>query len=283
MVKKTISKIKPRQKDSHKGNYGHVFILAGSVGMTGAAYLASQAAILSGSGLVTLGIPSSLNAIMETKLTEVMTLPLQETSEQSLSLSCEKRVIDFVQRCDAVVIGPGISRNPDTQKLVRNLVSKIAKPIILDADGINAYSEAPADLKKRGDPLVMTPHPGEMSRISGITTQEIQKDREETAKRFAAEFNAIIVLKGFRTVVAGDKMVYINESGNPGMATGGAGDVLGGMIASLIGQGLTPFGAAKLASYVHGVAGDMAMREHGEISLIASDILHKLPLAFKGL
>lgn len=283
MVKKTISKIKPRQKDSHKGNYGHVFILAGSVGMTGAAYLASQAAILSGSGLVTLGIPSSLNAIMETKLTEVMTLPLQETSEQSLSLSCEKRVIDFVQRCDAVVIGPGISRNPDTQKLVRNLVSKIAKPIILDADGINAYSEAPADLKKRGDPLVMTPHPGEMSRISGITTQEIQKDREETAKKFAAEFNAIIVLKGFRTVVAGDKMVYINESGNPGMATGGAGDVLGGMIASLIGQGLTPFGAAKLASYVHGVAGDMAMREHGEISLIASDILHKLPLAFKGL
>lgn len=283
MVKKTISKIKPRQKDSHKGNYGHIFILAGSVGMTGAAYLASQAAILSGSGLVTLGIPSSLNVIMESKLTEVMTLPLQETSEQSLSSSCEKKVIDFAQRCDAVVIGPGISRNSDTQKLVRSLVSKIAKPIILDADGINAYSEAPDDLKKRRDPLVMTPHPGEMSRISGIATEDIQKDREDAAKRFAAEFNATIVLKGFRTVVAGNKVIYINESGNPGMATGGTGDVLSGMIASLIGQGLAPFGAAKLASYVHGVAGDAAMREHGEISLIASDILHKLPFAFKGL
>ncbi|MDB4349880.1 NAD(P)H-hydrate dehydratase [Omnitrophica bacterium] len=283
MVKRAITKIKPRQKDTHKGDYGHVFILAGSLGMTGAAYLASQSALLSGSGLVTLGIPKSLNAIMEMKLTEVMTLPLEETAEQSLSSACEKKVLDFAARADVLAIGPGISGNSDTQKLVRNLVKKSDKPVVLDADGINAYKDFTDELKIRKAPLVITPHPGEMSRVAKMSAEEIQKDRQTLAKRFSSEYNAVVVLKGFQTVVAGEDELYVNENGNPGMATGGAGDILTGMIASLIGQGLNLFGAAKLASYVHGVAGDLAMREQGEISLIAADILHKLPAAFKGL
>jgi NAD(P)H-hydrate epimerase len=283
MVKKHIEKIRARQKDTHKGDYGHVFILAGSAGMTGAAFLASQAALLSGSGLVTLGIPKSLNPIMETKLTEVMTLPLEETSGQSLSSSCEKDILDFAARADALAIGPGISRNKDTQKLIRNIIKNVDKPVVLDADGVNAYEEKPDELKGRKAPLVITPHPGEMSRIAKKSIQEIQKDRQSLAKRISREFDTVVVLKGFKTVVAQKDELYVNENGNPGMATGGIGDVLTGMIASLIGQGLDLFGAAKLASYVHGIAGDLAMREQGEISLIATDILHKLPAAFKGL
>ncbi|MEE8359996.1 MAG: NAD(P)H-hydrate dehydratase [Candidatus Omnitrophota bacterium] len=283
MVKKTIEKIRPRQKDTHKGDYGHVFILAGSAGMTGAAYLASQATLLSGSGLVTLGIPKSLNTIMEIKLTEVMTLPLDETDEQSIGEKSEKTIIDFAKRTNVLAIGPGISRNKETHRLIRSVVKKIDKPIVLDADGINAYEDSGDKLKKRNAPLVLTPHPGEMSRIIRKSISNIQKDREGIAKKISKEFNAVVVLKGFKTVVAEGDKIYVNESGNPGMATGGVGDVLTGIIASLIGQGLDPFGAAKLASYVHGLAGDMAMREQGEISLIASDILCKLPAAFKSL
>ncbi|MFH1752794.1 MAG: NAD(P)H-hydrate dehydratase, partial [Candidatus Omnitrophota bacterium] len=281
MVKRAMETIRPRHKETHKGDYGHVFILAGSAGMTGAAYLASQAALLSGSGLVTLGIPRSLNTIMEIKLTEVMTLPLDETRDQSLGEASEKKIMDFAQKADVLAIGPGISGNKETQRLIRRVVEKSDKPVVLDADGINAYAEKPAELKKHRAPLVLTPHPGEMSRITKKNVSNIQKDREGTAKKISREFSAVVLLKGYKTVVAEGNKVYVNESGNPGMATGGVGDVLTGIIASLIGQGLEPFGAAKLASYVHGLAGDMAMRERGEISIIASDILAKLPAAFK--
>jgi len=178
-----IQKIRPRKKDSHKGDYGHVLILAGSVGMTGAAYLSSQAALLSGSGLVTLGIPASLNPIMEIKLTEVMTLPLEETRQQSLRGASEQKILDFAGKVDAVAIGPGLSQNKDTQSLVRSLVKKLDKPIVLDADGLNAYEGKADELKDRDNLLVITPHPGEMSRLVNKSIDEIQDSGNRSQKR----------------------------------------------------------------------------------------------------
>lgn len=283
MVKSIVKSMKPRERDTHKGDYGHLFVLAGAMGFTGAAYLTSQASLLSGSGLVTLGIPESLNDVMELKLTEVMTLPLKETGLRTLSTSCEKQVLSFASKISAIAMGPGLSRNSDTQRLIRSLVSKITKPLVLDADGINAFEGLGSKLRKRRCQIVITPHPGEMSRLIGKKTEYIQKNRVSVAKKFSKEINGVVVLKGHKTVVAYKDMFYINESGNPGMATGGVGDVLTGIIASLIGQGLDPFGAAKLGCYVHGLAGDLAVREKGEISLTATDILSYLPKVFKKL
>jgi NAD(P)H-hydrate epimerase len=283
VVKIEAKRIKSRSRGAHKGVFGHVFVLAGSEGLTGAAYLTSQAALLSGSGLVTLGIPKGLNAIMEMKLTEVMTLPLGETKDGALKKSCEGRILDFARKAQALAIGPGLSREEETGELVRGLLKKIDKPIVLDADGINAFERQVEGLNDRKAPLVMTPHPGELSRIIGTGIGDIQRDRARWAEEASKRFDAIVVLKGYKTVVADGGSIYINESGNPGMATGGTGDILTGVIASLIGQGLGPFGAAKLGCYVHGVAGDLAVREVGEVSLKASDVLDFLPKAFKAL
>ncbi len=284
MVKARITKIRPRLKDTHKGDYGHVFVLAGSVGLTGAAYLTSMAALLSGSGLVTLGVPKSINPIMEEKLTEVMTKPLPETVEETLSIKALSEIKKFAKRADVVAIGPGLSRNKKTGQLIRSLLPSLDKPIVLDADGINAFEGKAGLLEKAKKSLVITPHPGEMARLTKEKTSVIQRDRKKSAKTVSKRYNCITVLKGARTVVANPKGdFYINATGNPGMATGGVGDVLTGMIASFIGQGIEPFGAAKLAVYLHGRAGDLAVREKGEISLIATDLLDKLPTVLKSL
>jgi len=273
-----------RQGDSHKGDFGHVLVIAGSANYTGAAYFTSQAALLSGSGLVTLAVGKGIHHIMATKLAEVMVKPFFETKDNSLSLLAEKELLSFAEKCNAVAIGPGISQNKETQALVRNLITKLAKPIVLDADGINALAGHLATLKSAKTPLVLTPHPGEMSRLIEKETGEVQKARKEIALSFASEYNTVLVLKGHDTVVAnpnGD--FYINSTGNPGMATGGVGDILTGIIASFIGQGLDPFPAAVLGVYFHGMAGDLAAREKGVLSLIASDFLNKLPEALKRL
>ena len=284
MVKMTIKRIKERARDAHKGDYGHVFVVAGSIGLTGAAYLSSMAALLSGSGLVTLGIPKNINPIMEEKLTEVMTRPFPETSEQTLSIKALSEIKKFTKNVDVVAIGPGLSRNKSTQQLVRKMLAMIDKDIVLDADGINAFEGKANLLKRHKQNLVITPHPGEMSRLIGESTRAIQKRRIDIAKRASRNYNCVTVLKGARTVVANPKgEIYINETGNPGMATGGVGDILTGMIASFIGQGLEPYGASKVAVYIHGRAGDLAMREKGEISLIATDLLNKLPTVYKKL
>lgn len=284
MIKLLIKKIKPRLRDTHKGTYGHVFVLAGSAGMTGAAYLTSTAALLSGSGLVTLGIPKGINPIMEEKLVEVMTKPLPETRAQTLSMKALPPIREFVKKADVIAIGPGLSGHKETKALVRRLVVMLDKNFVLDADGINAFKGAADLLKRVKTEFVITPHAGEMSRLTGMSIASIQKDRKGVAKKVSKLYNCITVLKGSSTVVANPKgEVYINETGNPGMATGGVGDILTGIIASLMGQGLEPFGAAKLGVYIHGRAGDLAMREKGEISLIATDILNKLPEVFKKL
>ncbi len=282
MVKEHLSTIPSRKEDTHKGDFGHVFVVAGSRGMTGAAYLASQAALVSGSGLVTCGIPLSLNAVMEAKLTEVMTLSLPETKDASLASSGEKEIAEFAKKAGAVAIGPGLSGNADTQKLVKKLLKNINKPIVLDADGIMALVGNCDILKKRKAPTILTPHPGEMSRLIGKDISAIRRNREKTALAFAKKYGVTLVLKGRGTVVATSKGdVYINQTGNSGMSTAGVGDVLTGMIASFVGQGINPYSAAVIGVHLHGLAGDIAAREKGQFSMIAGDLLEKLPQAIQ--
>ncbi|NQT90625.1 MAG: NAD(P)H-hydrate dehydratase [Candidatus Omnitrophica bacterium] len=282
---KRALKIKKRPRSAHKGDYGHVLVIAGSLGMTGAAYLCCEAAILSGAGLVTLGLPKSLNPIMERKLTEVMTLPLPETKEQTLARSAEAKITAFAKRCDCLAIGPGLSQNAQTQGLIRSLIKKSKMPMVIDADGLNAIADHLDVLRTTHNvrrTTTITPHPGEMARLTHTSAAIIQKKRKIVAQRFSDEYNITTVLKGSKTVVASPgKKVYINSTGNPGMASGGSGDVLVGMIAAFLAQGMDGFKAARLAVYVHGLAGDIAAREKGEISLRAGDLLKFLPQAFK--
>ncbi|MCM8790410.1 MAG: NAD(P)H-hydrate dehydratase [Candidatus Omnitrophica bacterium] len=283
-IQEAISKFPKKDRTAHKGDFGHLFVVAGSAGYTGAAYLTSQAAALSGSGLVTLAIGRTLYPIMAGKLTEVMVRPFFETKDMSISLLAEKEILAFCEKCDAVALGPGISQNKETQQLVRILTGKINKPMVIDADGINCLAGHADILKQAKAPIVLTPHPGEMSRLCGKDISEIQQNRKDVALKFASEYNTVLVLKGHGTVVAspaGD--CYINETGNEGMATGGTGDILTGMIASFIGQGTEPFVAAVLGAYFHGLAGDLALKEKGILSLLATDLLHKLPDALKTL
>ncbi len=271
-----------RKRDSHKGDYGHVVVLGGSAGLTGAACLCAEAALISGCGLVTLGTPSSLNIAMEAKLTEVMTRPLPETEELTLSLLAEKEILEMCESVDAVALGPGLSNNSQTQRLVKKIVLKLDVPMVIDADGLNALSRDSSILAKIKLPCVITPHPGEMSRLAGVNVEDVQSSREGLAKKFAKKFNVIVVLKGAGTVVANPKeKVYVNNTGNPGMATAGSGDVLTGIIAGFIAQKIEIFSAAKAAVFIHGLAGDIAAKEKGEISLIARDILTKIPEALK--
>jgi len=280
MVKKHISKIQSRKEDTHKGDFGHVFVVGGSKGMSGAAYLTSQAALISGSGLVTCGIPESLNAIMEVKLTECMTLPLPETSHACIASAAEKNILEFSAKSDVIAVGPGMSRYSETLRLIRSIVTRIDKPLVLDADGIIALEKHIEILGKRKEGTVITPHPGEMSRITGKDIKWIQGNREKVASDVAKKYTAVVVLKGHRTVVAdssGD--IYVNQTGNSGMSTAGVGDVLTGIIASFIGQKIDLYSASVIGVYLHGLAGDIASREKGQFGMIASDLLSFLPKA----
>lgn len=275
-----------RKADSHKRDYGHVFILGGSRGMTGAAALCANACLRSGAGLVTLGVPASLNIAMEVKLTEVMTCALPETEAGTVSIRAKKEILARIGKSDIVILGPGLSRNSETQRLVRQLVVEAEKMLVLDADALNALAGNLEILKNIAHKCILTPHSGEMSRLIGKGTDYIKKNRITVAKNFANHYNAVVVLKGSGTIVAAryaanKSQIYVNKSGNPGMATAGSGDVLTGIIGGFLCQGLKSFDAARLAVYVHGVAGDLAAKEKGEICLIASDILEKTPEAIK--
>jgi len=275
-----------RRLNAHKGDFGHILALAGSARFSGAVVLCSQGALRSGAGLVTLGIPKSLNsAIIKIKPREVMTLPLAETKEGSLSLSSYKKIKDFIENIDVLVVGPGLTQNKSTQALLRKVVSKIDKPTIIDADGLNALVSHLNILRTTDDgrrTTILTPHPGEMARLLGIGIKKVQSQRKKIAIKFAQDYKVTVVLKGHNTVVADYQgNLYINRTGNPGMATAGSGDVLTGMIAAFLGQGLDAFGAAKYAVYLHGLAGDLAAKEKTQISLIASDIIDKIPEAIK--
>jgi len=239
-----------------------------------------------GAGLVTLGIPGSLNqAIIKIKLKEVMTLPLPETKQGSLNLSGYQKIRDFLKDIDMLVIGPGLGQESSTQKLIRKLIRETDKPLVIDADGLNAlvgHLKSLTPKTQHPKPIILTPHPGEMARLLGISVAKVQSKRKEIAKKFAQKYRVTVVLKGHNTVVADYKdRAYINKTGNPGMSTAGSGDVLTGMIAAFLGQGLDAFNAAKYAVYLHGLAGDLAAGEKTQISLIASDIIDKIPEAIK--
>lgn len=281
-IQEVIKCFPKRRANSHKGDLGHVLVMAGSSGYTGAAYLASQAAIRSGSGLVTLAVSESLYGILAAKLTEVMVRPFPETKESSLSLKAERPLLQFAQKCNSFAIGPGLSQNSQTAQLVRNLVSKLKGPVVLDADGINAFCGHASELKRAAGALVLTPHPGELAKLTGQSVEEIGGKRKDIALKVASEYNIVLVLKGHNTVVAApDGRCYINETGNPGMASGGVGDVLTGMIAAFIAQGADNFSAAILGVYFHGLAGDIAVKDKGPLGLIATGLLDKLPEALK--
>ena len=281
-MNENIKFLKDRKKDTHKGDYGHLLIIGGSPGLTGAVCLAGISALRSGCGLVTIGIPETLNHIIEIKLTEVMSLPLPETEGHFISEKAVDKVLKFInEKIDAVLIGPGISLNSETKKFVNKIITEIDKKLIIDADALKIISENIDILKKLKVKPVLTPHPGEMKYLTGFEISYIQKNRKEIAEKFAREYNVVLVLKGYRTVVTDGKNTYINLTGNPGMATAGSGDVLAGIIGSFLAQGEDEFISAKYGVLIHGLAGDIAVKEKGEISLIASDIIEKLPFVFK--
>ncbi|HHX94919.1 MAG TPA: NAD(P)H-hydrate dehydratase [Clostridia bacterium] len=268
----------PRQWNSHKGAFGHVFVAGGSVGMTGAVALASEAALKSGAGLVTACVPGSLNSILENKLTEVMSIPLPETENRVLNTEAAAVLLRKVKKNDVVAVGPGLSTCPGTDGFVKELLLRCPCPIVIDADGLNIISGNPDMLLDLKVPAVLTPHPGEMARLLGCSAQEVQQDRVNIARQFARQYGVVVVLKGANTITAvPDNSVFINTTGNPGLATAGSGDVLTGLIASLLVQGLPTEYAAAVGTYIHGLTADDLLPTYGERGITAGDVAFNLP------
>ncbi|PWU17056.1 MAG: bifunctional ADP-dependent NAD(P)H-hydrate dehydratase/NAD(P)H-hydrate epimerase [Candidatus Rokuibacteriota bacterium] len=271
-----------RAVDAHKGSFGHVLVIAGSLGKTGAAALAGRSALRSGAGLCTIATPASQQPVVASLGMEYMTEPLAETAGQALSLGARSRVLELASRVDAVALGPGISMDPETQELVRALVVEVARPMVIDADALNALAGHLEILERVAAPRVLTPHPGEMARLLGASIAEVQADRLETVRRFCTHSRAALALKGAGTVIGGpDGRVFINPTGNPGMASGGSGDVLTGMSGAFLARGLDAVTALQAACFIHGLAGDFACAEHGEEGLIAGDIVNAIGRAMK--
>jgi NAD(P)H-hydrate epimerase len=269
-----------RPPDAHKAACGRVLVIAGSVGYTGAAALASLAALRMGAGLVTLAVPESLNDVMEMKLTEVITRPMPETPARSLAHAALPALLTLAEKNDVVLIGPGLSLQFETALLARDLVGGIAVPMVIDADALTALSEDITILERTFAPVICTPHLGEMSRLVGMPVAQVRKNQISLCRRLAGSISGVIVLKGATTLVAdGEGSVRVNTTGNPGLASAGTGDVLTGMIAGLVAQKMKPFDAASSAVYLHGLAGDLAVEEKGVFGLIASDALEEIPAA----
>jgi len=272
----------PRDPNAHKGTYGHVLVLAGSPGKTGAAAMCALSALRIGAGLVTLAVSESLNDVMEAKLTEVMTEPLPETSERTVGMGALGKLLMVIDGKRALAIGPGLSTHPETSELVRELVATVTLPTVLDADGINALASKPETLARAAGPLILTPHPGELARLLSISRDEVLHDRIAIAKKVAADYRVHLVLKGARTLVVDpDGRVAINMTGNPGMATGGTGDVLTGLIGGLLAQGVGPGLAARAGVYLHGLAGDLAAGAMGQEAMLATDLMAQIPEAIR--
>ncbi len=261
----------PRTPDSHKGDFGHVLLVAGSRGKTGAAYLGALGALRAGAGLVTVATPESCQAIVAGLAPEYMTEGIAETAD-GLDTVAIDRLLDASY--DVIAVGPGLGRNLNTQKFVQALVERATTPLVIDADGLNAFADEPELLHGRdGRDVIITPHPGEMARLVGMTTEEVQANRLEVARNFAVAHKLYVILKGHRTIIATPAgTALINPTGNAGMATGGTGDVLTGMVAAWLGQLLDAEAACKVAVYLHGLAGDLAESDKGEVSMTASDL-----------
>ena len=275
--------IGPRRAESNKGNYGHVLVVGGSRGKAGAAAMAGIAALRAGAGLSTVATANSVLGTVAGFHPELMTEPLAETDAGTISMSARERIDELAKGKTVVAIGPGISGNPQTSEMVRELVADLRGAMVVDADGLNAFDGRTEELNGNGRTLVITPHPGEMARLAGMSIPDVQKDRLGVARKFAREHELIVVLKGHRTlVVRGDGEAWVNTTGNPGMSTGGTGDILTGMVAGMIAQNpKDAFAATMAAVHLHGLAGDVMRESVGEHSLVATDLLRGLPEAFR--
>ena len=273
----------PRPRDSNKGMYGHVLVVGGSLGKSGAAAMAGFSALRSGAGLVTVATPKSALATVAAYRPELMTEPLSETDAGSIAIEALEKLNRLTENKSVLAIGPGISRHPSTTEFVRAVVAKSRTPIVLDADGLNAFEGRAQELNGGERTLVLTPHPGEMARLTGLSIEAIQRDRVNVARSFAQDHQTILVLKGDRTIVASPEgEAWVNPTGNPGMATGGTGDILTGMVAGILAQNLKrAFMAVLGAVYLHGLAGDVAEESAGQQSLVATDLISALPEAFR--
>jgi NAD(P)H-hydrate epimerase len=272
-----------RPADSNKGTFGRVLVVAGSRGMSGAAILCASAALRSGAGLVYLAVPQDILPIVASANPCYLTVPLPQDEEGRLDATAAPVLLQTARSNQVVALGPGLGRGAGVTTLVHTVLAQVQLPLVLDADGLNALQGHTDWLSARTAPLILTPHPGEFARLVGSDVATVQARRQELAVRFAAEHRVILLLKGHGTLVTDGRRLYRNTTGNPGMATGGTGDVLTGLIAALLGQHLEPFAAAQLGAYLHGRAGDLARDALGEVGLIASDLLNHLPAAIRSL
>ncbi len=276
ILKKAIA---PRPDDAHKGTMGTLLSVCGCYGMAGAGILSGTAALRSGLGLLKCALPKSIYPIAAAKLLESVYLPLEETPDGKISALNLPYLLE--QKSDAVLLGCGLSVCDDTKAVTEGFVRSCKKPMVLDADALNCIADNPDVLRDAKAPIIITPHPMEMARLCGSTASAVNENREKSAREFAARFGVITVLKGAGTIIASpDGKARINMTGNSGMATGGSGDVLAGICAALLAQGQEPFDCACAAVYLHGLAGDLAAKRLGKISMLPSDIINELPNAF---
>ncbi len=284
MTPRNLNELPPlpsRMPESHKGDYGRVLVIAGSAGMTGAGAMASIASLRSGVGVVLWALPKSLNSVAESMFPEIMTLPIPDTPSGAPAMDAREILVEAARETNCVVLGPGLPVAGDTGELMRLLIPEIFPTLIIDGGAFSAIGTEFMIIRKRQGPTIITPHPGEMGRITGKTGAQVQEKRQDFAVKYAKHSGAIVALKGMGTIVTDGNSVYVNESGNAGMSTAGSGDVLCGVISALVGQGLQPFEATKLGVYLHGLAGDIAAEELGMHGVIASDIASRLPAAFR--
>jgi NAD(P)H-hydrate epimerase len=278
------ARLPERPAAGHKGTFGHVLVIAGSEGKTGAACLAAEGAARAGAGLVSIACPAGLNDILEIKCTEAMTLPVPDTSDRSFAASAAAVLIDLAAERSAVALGPGIGRGAETLKLVRHIVPLIAKPLVIDADGLFAFAGEPERLAKRRGATVLTPHPGEAGNLLNAKPAEINRDRVAAARALAERSAAVVLLKGAASVIAApDGRVLVNPTGGPALGSGGTGDVLTGVVASLLAQGCSAFDAAALGAFVHGAAADRLTAVTGTSGMLAGELARALPGEFDAL
>lgn len=274
--KQVLQMLPDRDPWSHKGDFGKILLLCGSRGYTGAAALAAMGALRSGAGLVYLGVPESIYSIEAVKLTEPVIFPVSDC-DGMYAPDATGELIKKMSGKDAVLIGPGIGQSEGTRNAVATVLTYFDGPVILDADGINVLKSHKDILRERTSPTILTPHDGEFVRIGGV----LQQDRAKAAAELAQDLGVIVLLKGHRTVITDGNVCYVNQTGNPGMAVGGSGDVLAGILVSLLGQGLAPLEAAACAAWLHGAAGDLCEQEIGQYAMIPSDMINVLPRLLK--
>ncbi len=277
-----LPRLPKRKPESHKGHYGRGLLVGGSQGMTGAIALAGIAALRSGAGLVNLAVPDVCLATVAATEPSYTTTPLASDDAGRISESAGRILLDLASKSTAVACGPGLGRSSGLSALMAKVYTHLKEPTVIDADGLNALAESPEVLEKPGGPRILTPHVGEFSRLVGRSHVNLEQCNS-MAVELAAHWGVVIVMKSHRTLITDGKQSFTNTRGNPGMATGGSGDVLTGVITALLCQGLAPLDAARLGVHVHGLAGDLAAEDVGQVSLMASDLLEYLPAAFQEL